>query len=280
MKITAILLILIAIAAITMLIMLATGKQLYDPNEDDYYNCTKRNKLKTYNGVMYNRNGPWGEYLVYKKLKKLPGYKRIVANCIVPYEKINFHPEADKPADYDKWKITYWNERKSSEIDLILLHETGIYVVESKNYSGWIKGDENQEQWEHIKLNSSDDDEKYFQNPINQNKGHISSLSKFLKYPYLRSRRRDVYMDVDKNKDYKDDIAKVAENMKYKSYIVFGEQSNIKDVVKDEYVLTGIRHLNKYLGDEIKNSDKVLNKEQIDAIFNLLLPLTQGNRNT
>lgn len=77
MKFAVILLILIAIAAITMLIMLATGKQLYDPNKDDYYNCTK-NKLKTYYGVMYNRNGPWGEYLVYKKAKKT---SRIQAHC-------------------------------------------------------------------------------------------------------------------------------------------------------------------------------------------------------
>lgn len=274
MKITAILLILIAIALIVMLIMLATGKQLYDPNKDDYYNCTKNNKLVTYDGEIDNRNGPWGEYLVYKKLKKLPGYKRILANCIVPYETMVFHPAAKKP-DHP-YGFTN-NIRKCSEIDLILLHETGIYVVESKNYSGWIKGDENQEQWEQIKLNNEGNENRQFQNPINQNKGHISSLLKYLKYPYLRKNVIHIYEDPDKN--YKDDIAKVAENIKIKSYIVFGEQCNIKDVVKDEYVLTGIRHLNKYLGDEIKNSDKVLNKEQIDAIFNLLLPLTAGNRN-
>lgn len=36
------------------------------------------------------------------------------------------------------------------EIDLIMISETGIYVFESKNYSGWIFGDEKQRYWTQI----------------------------------------------------------------------------------------------------------------------------------
>lgn len=31
---------------------------------------------------------------------------------------------------------------ETTELDVILLHESGIYVMESKNYSGWIFGSE------------------------------------------------------------------------------------------------------------------------------------------
>lgn len=34
-----------------------------------------------------------------------------------------------------------------TEIDLIMLSQTGIYVFESKNYSGWIFGDEKSKKW-------------------------------------------------------------------------------------------------------------------------------------
>lgn len=35
----------------------------------------------------------------------------------------------------------------TTEIDLIMISATGIYVFESKNYSGWIFGDENSRYW-------------------------------------------------------------------------------------------------------------------------------------
>lgn len=36
---------------------------------------------------------------------------------------------------------------ETTEIDLILIHETGIYVIESKNYKGWIFESEEQKNW-------------------------------------------------------------------------------------------------------------------------------------
>jgi hypothetical protein len=35
----------------------------------------------------------------------------------------------------------------TTEIDLIMLSQTGVYVFESKNYSGWIFGDEKSKNW-------------------------------------------------------------------------------------------------------------------------------------
>ena len=36
---------------------------------------------------------------------------------------------------------------KTTEIDLLMLHEKGIFVIESKYYSGWIFGSEDQLKW-------------------------------------------------------------------------------------------------------------------------------------
>lgn len=34
------------------------------------------------------------------------------------------------------------NDGSTIELDIVMIHETGIYVFESKNYSGWIFGSE------------------------------------------------------------------------------------------------------------------------------------------
>ena len=36
---------------------------------------------------------------------------------------------------------------KTTEIDLLMIHEKGIFVFESKNYSGWIFGSSDQLNW-------------------------------------------------------------------------------------------------------------------------------------
>lgn len=64
-----------------------------------------------------------------------------------------------------------------SEIDALLLHETGVYVFESKNLSGSIYGDMNHLQWKRYKSNGNFD---YIPNPIKQNEGHIRALMEFL----------------------------------------------------------------------------------------------------
>ena len=65
-----------------------------------------------------------------------------------------------------------------TEIDALLLHQSGIYVLESKNLSGEIAGDLESERWiQHLSANT----EHTFHNPIRQNIGHIMALEHFLK---------------------------------------------------------------------------------------------------
>ncbi len=68
----------------------------------------------------------------------------------------------------------------TTQIDHIVISIYGIFVIETKNYSGWITGNDNSEQW--IKNMYG---KKYsFRNPIKQNYGHVKALETLLELPF------------------------------------------------------------------------------------------------
>ena len=97
--------------------------------------------------------GYYGEYLLFCELyKSIIGNGKILMNLNVPTE-----------------------NSKTTEIDLILIHETGLYVFEIKHYKGTIYGKDTDAIWTQyfrtVKNNT-------FKNPIEQNKYHIQALKK------------------------------------------------------------------------------------------------------
>lgn len=66
---------------------------------------------------------------------------------------------------------------ETSEIDLVYITVKGIFVIESKNYSGWIFGDESSYNWTAMLPNK---DKNRFYNPILQNKTHIKWLLNYI----------------------------------------------------------------------------------------------------
>ena len=99
-------------------------------------------------------DGKYGEFLIYSCLEDLGDAHKLLTNIYLP--KVN---------------------GTTTEIDLIMISATGIYVFESKNYSGWIFGDENSRYWKQIFRGG-----RHFQfyNPIWQNRKHISVLKQHL----------------------------------------------------------------------------------------------------
>ena len=67
---------------------------------------------------------------------------------------------------------------KTSQIDHVLINHNGIFVIETKNYSGRIYGNEDQLQWTQV-LNYGKVKNKFY-NPVKQNKTHIYYISKIL----------------------------------------------------------------------------------------------------
>lgn len=89
-------------------------------------------------------------------------------------------------------------DSKTSEIDIILISHNGIFVIESKNYTGTIYGSSDDFRWTCF----SKARKKYpMYNPKKQNETHIKHLKEFLNMPHL------------------DD---------FKSYIVFSNECTLK----------------------------------------------------
>ncbi|WP_144511438.1 nuclease-related domain-containing protein [Bacillus sp. FJAT-22090] len=178
-------------------------------------------KEQTGNGLfstMFNK-GHYGEFSSYGKLAKLPGYHKALFNIYIPNGK-----------------------EQTTEIDLVYLHETGIYVIESKNYGGWIFGDMKSQNW----MQTFQNGQKFsFYNPIKQNLGHIKALKALL--PSI-------------------------ETAQFTSVIVFSERCELKKVtceVKDTYVIKR-NHLSKLMEQQIQDSPNTLEATYIDKIYDFL----------
>lgn len=65
----------------------------------------------------------------------------------------------------------------SSQIDHIVVSIYGIFVIETKNFSGWIHGSEKSENWTQTIYK----EKNKFRNPIKQNWSHIFALKNLLK---------------------------------------------------------------------------------------------------
>ena len=64
----------------------------------------------------------------------------------------------------------------STQIDHVIVSVYGVFVIETKNYKGWIFGNEAQRQWTQVIMGR-----KYkFQNPLRQNYLHIKTLADLL----------------------------------------------------------------------------------------------------
>lgn len=137
---------------------------------------------------------------------------------------------------------------KTTEIDLIMIHEKGIFVFESKNYSGWIFGDAEQLYW----TQSFQNGEKYrFYNPIRQNKTHIKALAAYLEKPISS----------------------------FTSYIVFSERCTLKKVPQNTTDIVVVQRPNmlKKLRTALKCAVLVYSHEEIQSMAAKLQKLTNKN---
>lgn len=127
---------------------------IYLPKYIKYRNSKYKDGSKNSFLKVVGDKGTYGEFLTFTYLEELDFYKRLMTNLYLP--------KADG---------------STTEIDLLMISHTGIYVIESKNYSGWIYGDENYRNWTQTLKNGK---KNYFYNPIWQNKGHINALKNVL----------------------------------------------------------------------------------------------------
>jgi len=185
-----------------------------------YYQLTKHHILT----VKWNK-GRHGEYLTSKMIEKHASKDhRLLVNVYIP----------KKISD------------ELTEIDLLYIDQTGLYVLESKNYSGWIFGNEAHQQWTQTMPNRK----KYrFFNPIRQNAIHTRAIQDFLKLP----------------------------NKAIHSVIVFGESCTLKKVEMTSSNVHVIKReeLKRFIQAQQKSASPIFSQVDIQAIYNQLLPQMQ-----
>ncbi|MDO4183525.1 MAG: NERD domain-containing protein [Coriobacteriia bacterium] len=175
---------------------------------------------------MRKGKGHYGEWLTEYALnhKNLPGRLKTYTNLLVP--------RAGKATG-------------TSEVDVLMLHEQGIFVFESKNYSGWIFGSADQHQWT-MSLNART--KERFYNPIMQNRGHVQALVSHLGLP----------------------------ESAFVSYIVFSERCELKKVPDNcaEFHICRRHNLVRDLKRDLANRPVVLDEAafaQVEAKLDALL---------
>ncbi len=73
----------------------------------------------------------------------------------------------------------------TTQIDHVVVSPYGIFVIETKNYKGWIFGHENSEEWKQSLLGKKrwygwSSEQHKFRNPIRQNLSHTKAIKKLL----------------------------------------------------------------------------------------------------
>ncbi len=86
------------------------------------------------------------------------------------------------PAQYHLFHDLYLprpDGKGTTQIDHIVVSSFGVFVIETKNYKGWIFGDEKHRQWTQQVYRKK----SRFQNPLHQNQLHVRALMGFLALP-------------------------------------------------------------------------------------------------
>ncbi len=208
-------------------VFLVFVKEYKEYREGAYYQITKNAFWGLRNDV-----GRYGEYLTYKRLRYMEkAGARFLFNVYIP--KAN---------------------GETSEIDVLMICAKGIFVFESKNYSGWIFGSETQKTWYQTQpAGRGNSHKERFYNPIMQNRSHIKHLKHFL-----------------------------GEEIPMHSIIVFSERCTLKGVEApgdDAIVINRDNVASSVSGVWNQIPTEVLDSDSIAAIYQKLYPLTQVSEN-
>lgn len=141
---------------------------------------------------------------------------------------------------------------KTTEIDLVYITSRGLFVIESKNFAGYIFGNENQKFWTSTLyagrgfLGTSKVEKHRFYNPIWQNRTHLSSLKYYLG------------------------------DVKMFSFVVFGNDCDLKSLTYDPRYVCICQEVNlKPNFINVWNQmPEIYGSEEIAMFYNRLLPLT------
>lgn len=186
-----------------------------------YQSTYARESKNSYFQTFFNR-GNRGEYMIFKSLEHFRQSSAILTNVYLP--------------KYDG---------TTSEIDIIFISRKGLFIIESKNYSGWIYGRENYKHWIQTFNNGT---KHQFYNPIWQNRGHVKVVKDFTGLPWSA----------------------------FQSVIIFSNDCKLKKVRywSDEVNVIYNRKLKRYLKKQFRRREDILTDKEINDLYDRLKPYT------
>jgi len=135
----------------------------------------------------------------------------------------------------------------TTEIDIVLIHMSGIYIIEAKNYGGWIFGADNDPYWTQRFRSKS----VRFYNPVLQNEMHMKWLHSAL--------------------------SKTGDFPEY-SLVVFGSECELKKILYTNSK-TRVIQIGRLIPEiQFTAQYRCLSETNIDTIYNILFPTTQTSR--
>lgn len=143
-----------------------------------------------------------------------------------------FKPIIEQYGGYIIDNIIIPNGNKSAQIDHILVATYGLFVIETKNYTGHIYGNEEDQKWTQVLAYGNVKNKLY--NPIKQNKTHVIALKKELCID-------DIYVD---------------------SIVVF-TKANLSNVIGKN--VFGIKAAKEYIVSKVEN--KKISSERVKEIY-------------
>lgn len=161
---------------------------------------------KSYLSILFDK-GKMAEYLTWEILNNQPEDKKVLINVYIP------------------------NDNHTNEIDSILINNYGIFVIESKGYSGWIFGNETNKTWTQI---------------IYKYKAHFESLAKILEINNLNIFRSYIVF---------------SERCELKK--IYISKPNLRVIKRHQ--------LQDTLNNDYKKYGQVLNNSEITDIYNKLV---------
>ena len=192
------------------------------------YNKTSYKKIthNSYFSTMYDK-GRRGEYEIYRYLKHYEkiGYK-FLFNVYLPSA-----------------------NGKTTELDVLMISPKIVFAFESKNYSGWIFGNDNQKMWTQVLptgRGKGKSQKEHFYNPVWQNKSHCTALKEQLP--------ADVVI---------------------KSVVLFSNRCTLKDITVNspEVLVANRRDVNVLVKESLQTN--IESNLDVEQIYNNLYPYSQ-----
>lgn len=146
------------------------GNNTFDENWRDYENRGNYTPQRTYQRTSQRKPkwdsedariaGQRGEELIYRELSSKFPDARFITNLYIPHE----------------------SDKGYSEVDIVMIHETGVYCIECKNYTGSLIGDLSKD-----KIQQKYEGSKCFTiyNPTKQNNTHVFNVRRVLGDKYF-----------------------------------------------------------------------------------------------